>query len=262
MMPSPLRELKSPYPDYIVQAARFEIISGFGCISATNPDGVSLLIIRSWGILLPLISVIFYCRASLRSLHQAPTHSSTLARIIVQFLRHRKAVDRFLHSNGTVSHSSYFRVLSVACFDIFLSLPFGIVFVALTVGFSTSEGTPFPFYAGWAQDHADWTIPHVPYAVVAGSGAHAAWALGIFYINEWTPVVLGFAIFGLFGLTHEACWSYAGAFWAGARALGWKHRPARGPMSGIVFGSRSEPHFEGTGQRCVVASAFALGACG
>jgi hypothetical protein len=50
------------YKDYIVQAARFQIVSGFGCVYTTKPDAVELMLVRSWSIILPLVSVMFYFR--------------------------------------------------------------------------------------------------------------------------------------------------------------------------------------------------------
>jgi hypothetical protein len=50
--------------DYINQAARFEVLEGFGCNSVTSIGGFDPLFIRSWSIVLPLISTLFYCRKS------------------------------------------------------------------------------------------------------------------------------------------------------------------------------------------------------
>ena len=50
--------------DYIVQWPRFQVDEGFGC--GTSPDGsvLSILLVYSWTVLLPLISVVVYYRAS------------------------------------------------------------------------------------------------------------------------------------------------------------------------------------------------------
>ena len=53
--------------DYIVQDARFEVLSGFGCANASDGSVLSLLLINSWPVILPLISVTVYYRMS-------PTH--------------------------------------------------------------------------------------------------------------------------------------------------------------------------------------------
>jgi hypothetical protein len=51
--------------DYIDQGARFQVLEGFGCTDGTSGGGINFLLIRSWPIVLPLVSALFYCRKSL-----------------------------------------------------------------------------------------------------------------------------------------------------------------------------------------------------
>jgi hypothetical protein len=128
----------------------------------------------------------------------------------------------------------------VGSVDAFVFLIAGIlntIFLGLDIR-ALYEGTPFkfPFYIGWANDHTDWTPPHVPYSVVATQGPDAAWILSVYYINEWTPVVVGFSVFALFGTTHEARRLYSRPFRFVASALGWQPTiPHRPQLSSVKF---------------------------
>ena len=53
--------LSSP-PDYVVQNLRFEIEEGFGCTNGLDGSILSVLLINSWDVVPPLLSVIFYYR--------------------------------------------------------------------------------------------------------------------------------------------------------------------------------------------------------
>ena len=57
----------TPVSDYIVQAARFEVLAGFGCGDSSDNSALALLLLNSWFVILPLISVTVYYRMS-------PTH--------------------------------------------------------------------------------------------------------------------------------------------------------------------------------------------
>ena len=50
--------------DYIVQGARFVVEEGFGCTDIPDGSGLTILFFNSWSLIPPLISVIFYYRAS------------------------------------------------------------------------------------------------------------------------------------------------------------------------------------------------------
>ena len=51
-------------PDYIVQDARFQAIAGFGCTNAQDNVVLSLLLVYTWPVILPLISITIYYRMS------------------------------------------------------------------------------------------------------------------------------------------------------------------------------------------------------
>ena len=48
--------------DYIVQWACFEVLAGFGCTDAADNSVLTLLLLNSWFVILPLISITVYYR--------------------------------------------------------------------------------------------------------------------------------------------------------------------------------------------------------
>ena len=50
--------------DYTVQGARFQVIAGFGCGNASDRSVLTLLLLNSWSVVLPLISITIYYRKS------------------------------------------------------------------------------------------------------------------------------------------------------------------------------------------------------
>ena len=59
------RKLTLPMLDYVSQGARFQLLEGFGCFSATSIDALSITIIFIPTVLVPLVSVVvFYCERS------------------------------------------------------------------------------------------------------------------------------------------------------------------------------------------------------
>jgi hypothetical protein len=241
------------HEDYIVQAARFEIISGFGCIPAANLDGVDLILLHSWVIILPLISVVFYFRESIIYMGNISI-DQILAKVVIYFVRHRKTLDDSLQTNGTITPDVYFRALAVGITDASLFLLAGIidtVFVALQIrSFYDGTSLKLPFYIGWEKDHTNWAPPHVSYSLVAESGG--ARALGVFYVNEWTPVVVGFCVFAMFGTTQEARQMYSRPFRFVAIALGWEPRAAirrRPHLSTVKFTPHSNPSCSTDGEQ-------------
>lgn len=48
--------------DYIVQGARYQIVEELGCNGTEDYSGVSVLLVDSWTITLPTISLVYYTR--------------------------------------------------------------------------------------------------------------------------------------------------------------------------------------------------------
>ena len=141
------------------------------------------------------------------------------ARVARIFYRQTRDVNDFLRSNTSVTRTSYLRILVLASIDIMLTLPFGIVSIALDL-ISAEKQTPgLPFYWGWTVLHTEWAPTSVSYSEMFAGGTGP---LARFYFSQWTSPVLAFAIFGLFGLTSEARASYWRAACTIAGWFGWK----------------------------------------
>ncbi|KZV74000.1 STE3-domain-containing protein [Peniophora sp. CONT] len=203
---------------YVVQYSRFEVEEGIGCSNASDGSVLAILLIDSWTLIPPLLSIFVY--------------HPRVARILY---RQSQEVNHFLRSNSYVSRTNYFRILALASIDILLTLPIGIVSIVLTV----SQSGAFPFYFGWADDHSEWEPEG---ATLADTAAEGTASVAQYYFNPWTSPALAFVIFGLFGLTSEARASYRRIFCTFGGWIGWKPTPrahrARSPQEDTDIGDR------------------------
>ncbi|KZV65157.1 fungal pheromone STE3G-protein-coupled receptor [Peniophora sp. CONT] len=172
---------------YVNQGARFAVYEGFGCRDVDAASILDTIIEQSWIVVPPLISIIFYYPKVARIYH-----------------RQRRDIDSILHSNPSVSHTNYLRILVLASIDILLTLPAGIVSITMDIVQSLSVDE-FPFYQGWTFLHTEWEPVAVSYADLQAS-KHTTLAQN--YFAYWSSPVLAFVIFGLFGVTPEARASY------------------------------------------------------
>lgn len=144
-----------------------------------------------------------------------------------------------LQSNISVSRINYIRILVLASIDIILTLPIGIVNIVLVVRDSQSFYGYLPLYPGWTYDHTDWEPESFSPARLEAQGSLVTVQE---YFGQWSPPVLAFAIFGLFGVTSEARASYYRVFCTVCGWLGWKPTPpalrARSSLEDIEFGER------------------------
>ncbi|VDB95521.1 unnamed protein product [Peniophora sp. CBMAI 1063] len=207
---------------YVVQELRFEILEGFGCTNSSDASILAILLINTWNVLPPLVSITVYYP------HVART-----------FYRHSREIDNFLQSNSSVSRTNYFRILALASIDILLTLPIGIATIVLTVKAILLTTTSFPFYSGWTYDHTEWQPVAFSYANIVSGGTFSVAQL---YFAQWTSPILAFAIFGLFGVTSEARASYWRVICTVCLWFGWKPtlrtRRARSPLGDIGFRER------------------------
>ncbi|VDB95518.1 unnamed protein product [Peniophora sp. CBMAI 1063] len=206
---------------YVVQWLQFEINEGFGCTDSPDGSILSILLIKAWSVLPPLVSITVYY--------------PHVARV---FYRHNREIKHFLQSNDSVSRTNYFRILALASIDVLLTLPIGIATIVLNVKDLLTSG-PIPFYYGWNYDHTDWQPESVTYAEIVSDGL---FEVAQFYFTHWTSPILAFVIFGLFGVTKEARVSYWRVIYTIGGWLGWKPtlrtRRARSPLGDIEFGER------------------------
>lgn len=243
-LPGVLRVRKpiSTHVDYVNQDARFQIIEGFGCGTADELSILDTIIVESWSVIPPLISIVFYYRElsySHRQPHYSPMLSIVLAKVARTYYRQRRDIDSFLRSNSSVSRTNYLRILVLASIDVLLTLPIGIVNITLEIVYALSPPKEYPFYPGWALLHSDWELEGVSYAELQVSGTAE---LAQFYFSQWASPVLAFAIFGLFGVTSEARASYWRIICTVGGWFGWKPTPrarnGQASLGEIEFGAR------------------------
>lgn len=56
--------------DYIVQGARYQIYEELGCTNAEIFSGLSIILIDSWSVIFPFISLAFYARKQLLHIYK------------------------------------------------------------------------------------------------------------------------------------------------------------------------------------------------
>ncbi|VDB87013.1 unnamed protein product [Peniophora sp. CBMAI 1063] len=207
---------------YVVQALRFLVTEGFGCGNYSDESILSILLLNSWSVTLPLVSITVY-----------------YPHVALSFYRHSREINHFLQSNGSVSRTNYFRILALASIDVLLTLPMGIATIVLAVEANLALG-PIPFYFGWTFDHENWQPESYYYADVVLQGPFNVASV---YFVEWTSPILAFVIFALFGVTSEARASYWRIICTVCGWFGWKPtlraRRARSPLGDIEFGERA-----------------------
>jgi hypothetical protein len=163
------------------------------------------------------------------------------------FYSHGKETRHFLDSTDSVLRNRYFRILAVGCADIVLTLPLGILDVVDDVLSNFEVSGDFPVYPGWVAVHTNWGPISTSLPELLESGGF--WNNFGFYMSSWTSVILGFAIFGLFGLTNEARATYWRGIQAVLRIFGHKPVVRESPaMSVIAFGSRVPDAEHGSGE--------------
>ncbi|KZV64899.1 STE3-domain-containing protein [Peniophora sp. CONT] len=182
---------------YIVQVRRFQVVEGFGCLNASVFSILTFLLISSWSIFLPLLSILTY-----------------YPMVVRVFYRQGRDTNHFLYSNDSVSRTNYMRVLAVASIDILLTLPIGITNLVLI---ALAAPHTMTFYPGWKLVHSHWAPTGETYARLLEGGT---FNVARTYFTRWTSPVLAFAIFALFGLTAQARATYCRPFLA-IKELGW-----------------------------------------
>ncbi|KZV66007.1 fungal pheromone STE3G-protein-coupled receptor [Peniophora sp. CONT] len=201
-VPEPCAHL---FADYVDQSSRFEVDEGFGCTNAAEDSIYGLLVLDSWSIIFPMISIICY-----------------YPRVARTFYLRSRDVNQYLRSNdSTVSRTNYFRLLALASIDILVTLPNGIISVVLNTTAGLEAGS-FPFYSGWHKIHSDWQPVTYTYdEILAAGSAYVA----EFYGTFWSALILSFVIFALFGTTAEAIALYWRIISGVARWFGWRPTP-------------------------------------
>lgn len=229
--------------DYVVQDYRFVMNEGFGCINSSDGSILSVLLIYSWSIIPPLVSIVVYYRKLIQLVCDtiSLTRASIPARVIRILYRQSREINHYLRSNSSVSRTNYIRILALASIDVIITLPLGVAAIILNVRQSLSLG-PIPFYSGWTYSHTDWDPETLSYAEIVAQGPSVVAQV---YFNLWSSPVLSFIIFGLFGVTAEARASYWKVICTVGEWFGWKPIPrtrkVHSPLGEIEFGKRTLP---------------------
>lgn len=153
----------------------------------------------------------------------------------------RQNSNDFLQSNGSISRTSYFRILALGCLDIVITLPISII--NLVSFFITLEGpSSLPAYIGWDTNHADFEPFGIPYADITDT----PWDSFTTYFDYGQYAVLAIAIFALFGMTSSARSAYWSRITLVGRLVGWKQPSTRQQhsslmMDSIAFAAPSHP---------------------
>jgi hypothetical protein len=212
---------------------------GFGCDNAVSGGGADILLFYAWSVVLPLFSALFYCR-ELIPINIPFLSLMSTAKIIYVFYQQSRETNQFLQSNGSVTRLNYFRILALACVDIFLTLPLGIVSIVTEVIHEIHDPLPgfrFQFYYGWGSVHSDWGPVAFTYSEVVEGGL---WSIFVHYFQQWTSPILAIAIFSLFGLTLEARTTYWRSICFVGKLFGWTPSvPKNNYLDEMQFGGRS-----------------------
>jgi hypothetical protein len=79
-------------------------------------------------------------------------------------------------------------------------LPFGAITLIADGRVMAHMTHGLPFYLGWKKDHADWTPISETYVELQQQGF---WPVFTLYFDAWSPVVMGYIVFALFGATQD-----------------------------------------------------------
>ncbi|KAI0316831.1 pheromone A receptor-domain-containing protein [Amylostereum chailletii] len=185
---------------YLFQPVRFYIGEGYGCAPALDSSWLPLLLYQSWAIILPTISIVFYS-----------------PRIIWTFYTQQKASQELLRALDESRSNHYGRFLALGMLDAVVTLPIGI----LGWVFSVLAMPHRPFVRSFSAIHHDFS----PISYAKEDYIRRPRDMLLVRLNDVVNVVLGAAVFGLFGMTNEARAVYRRAFWGVVRPFGWaEHR--------------------------------------
>ncbi|KAF7354317.1 STE3-domain-containing protein [Mycena venus] len=208
----------------LCQDSRFIVLQGFGCAFSTSDSWFSVVVISILPLIPPLISIFFYCPSIIRTVY-------------IQ----SQSTNHILRSNGSMSRTSYLRILALGCLDIIITLPISII--NLVSFLPTFEGTSsLPAYIGWKANHVDFAPFGVDYADLTDT----PWDAFTTYFDYGQYAVLAIAIFVLFGMTPSARSAYWSHIISVGRVFGVKSQPKRrrqssGLVDSITFAAPSHP---------------------
>lgn len=138
-------------------------------------------------------------------------------------------MNEFLSSSGSMSHNTYLRILALGCLDVFVTLPIGVLGLAVDI-----KENRIVFYQGWTTIHSFWEPQQVTkemWTVTPFGTFDVKW-------NEWISVFFALVFFVLFGLTSEAREKYRRVLRFVLRPVGLKYAATDTVLSDVVFDTR------------------------
>ena len=160
-----------------------------------------------------------------------PLRWHNIARIIWAFYRHRKEASEILSSGETETESDFWRIFTLGCLDIILTLPVGMINIVTTVLQQGRSSTPFVFYPGWTYIHSDWWPAYVPKNIWDNGGVWTRFAV---HWDEWIDPFFSLLFFALFGLTRDARTQYSCLFWGSMKFFGVMPAPQKDKVTSTI----------------------------
>lgn len=179
---------------YFVQAHRYNVNEGIGCVPATYWEKEAILGLLAVPLLLALLSFCYsgQCDEGSRSATHWLIFANQFSGLaIYNFISQRRRFQSLLQQNSpTLNSSRFFRLLAVSAFDMLVNTPA----IVWTLSFQTRNIQPT---LSWADVHYNFGL------VFNISEAQAQSARGAYYatmISHWLPLVASFAYFLCFGM--------------------------------------------------------------
>ncbi|KZV62273.1 fungal pheromone STE3G-protein-coupled receptor [Peniophora sp. CONT] len=185
----------------MVQDCRYIVTEDVGCSPSMDGTILTLCVVHTWAVALPLYSAVRYCPGIIKELW---VHSGQMT-VVLPVL---PEIDR----------ARYMRVLFIACIDIVITLPVGAIVLAEALMQSGQE--KLPWFPDWHTLHQHWD-PIVELATDWQSSTSQRFTI---YFAQTSGMVLGLAFVALFGTSEEGIKAYRHAIWATARMFGWRRR--------------------------------------
>ncbi|KAI0031224.1 GPCR fungal pheromone mating factor, partial [Vararia minispora EC-137] len=171
----------------VVQDVRFQVVEDMGCSISMAAAIFTLLAFQSWGVILPLISIILYFPTIIRELYV-----------------HHKQMNSVLSSMGVLDRTRYMRLVAIACMDMLMTLPIGTI----TLAEALHQDSQLPFWPPWPTILAN----NPPRLIPEMAWRSMFWSRFTTYFSQTSVVALGLVFFLLFGATRDALSAYYCAF--------------------------------------------------
>jgi hypothetical protein len=139
-------------------------------------------------------------------------------RITMSIYRYKKDAEMLFQTNSSISRDvRHLRLFALGCIDIFSTLPLGLLCLTPAIGLIINSDRSF--YT--AVDRSNWQPVSKSYFDLLSSDI---WTILATYVHFWTPLLMGFVVFGLFGATSDARQTYWAILIRLAQSAGYRAR--------------------------------------